>query len=294
MQAKPGPWEFHSRVLTSQTPQEICNNIIRGKILEYLPLEVPYGVAQVRAGLPVGCSVGNTQYFVMRIPLFEWGDLPDSAWPRGVTWGSHVGCVWGVSLSGSEGKRPVRFLRCFADLLSTRSLSQVTEVWEEGEGGELLIVQNLLVPRKSHMVSNRTEGGSARRGCLGPAKRTLAVPCCPSAVGSLLGRAGCPTQSHCAGTADPSLELPRLGLGTALLRPLGLLCGCTGVFWDGSLPQLSVITMSTMIFSLGFVQKMLIGRGGEVISRIAQEAGQDLMNVFLCDVRLKLKVDVKS
>ncbi|NWS64054.1 ERAL1 GTPase, partial [Chunga burmeisteri] len=113
MQAKPGPWEFHSRVLTSQSPQEICDNIIREKLLEYLPLEVPYGVVQV------------------------------------------------------------------------------TEVWEEGPSGELLIAQNLLVPRKSHMM-------------------------------------------------------------------------------------------------------MLIGRGGTVISRIAQEAGQDLMNVFLCDVHLKLKVEMKS
>ncbi|PKU33420.1 gtpase mitochondrial [Limosa lapponica baueri] len=113
MQAKPGPWEFHSEVLTSQSPQEICDNIIREKILEYLPLEVPYGV------------------------------------------------------------------------------TQVTEMWEEGPSGELLIVQNLLVPRKSHMM-------------------------------------------------------------------------------------------------------MLIGRRGKVISRIAQEAGQDLMNVFLCDVRLKLRVDMKS
>ncbi|XP_068271662.1 GTPase Era, mitochondrial isoform X2 [Nyctibius grandis] len=113
MQAKPGPWEFHSGVLTSQSPQEICDNIIREKILEYLPLEVPYGVIQV------------------------------------------------------------------------------TEMWEEGPSGELLIVQNLVVPRKSHMM-------------------------------------------------------------------------------------------------------MLIGREGKVISRIAQEAGQDLMNVFLCDVRLKLKVEMKS
>lgn len=39
---------------------------------------------------------------------------------------------------------------------------------------------------------------------------------------------------------------------------------------------------------------MLIGKRGTVISRIAQEAGQDLMNAFLCDVRLKLKVEVKS
>ncbi|NXS14629.1 ERAL1 GTPase, partial [Neodrepanis coruscans] len=113
MQAKPGPWEFHSNVLTSQSPQEVCDNIIREKVLEYLPLEVPYGV------------------------------------------------------------------------------TQVTEMWEEGECGELLIMQNLLVPRESHM-------------------------------------------------------------------------------------------------------RMLIGRGGKVISKIAQEAGQDLMNAFLCDVRLKLKVEVKG
>ncbi|NXA05333.1 ERAL1 GTPase, partial [Sapayoa aenigma] len=113
MQAKPGPWEFHSDVLTSQSPQEVCDNIIREKVLEYLPLEVPYGV------------------------------------------------------------------------------TQVTEIWEEGECGELLIVQNLLVPRKSHM-------------------------------------------------------------------------------------------------------RMLIGRGGKVISKIAQEAGQDLMNAFLCDVHLKLRVEVKG
>ncbi|XP_066189479.1 GTPase Era, mitochondrial isoform X1 [Sylvia atricapilla] len=113
MQAKPGPWEFHSDVLTNQSPQEICDNIIREKVLEYLPLEVPYGV------------------------------------------------------------------------------TQVTEVWEEGECGELLIVQSLLVPRESH-------------------------------------------------------------------------------------------------------KRMLIGRGGKVISRIAQEAGQDLMNTFLCEVCLKLKVEVKG
>ncbi|XP_054857546.1 GTPase Era, mitochondrial isoform X2 [Eublepharis macularius] len=46
MQAKPGPWEFHSEVLTSQSPQEICDNIIREKLLEYLPEEVPYTVQQ--------------------------------------------------------------------------------------------------------------------------------------------------------------------------------------------------------------------------------------------------------
>lgn len=53
----------------------------------------------------------------------------------------------------------LRFPRCFAELLSACLLLQVTEVWEEGPSGELLIVQNLLVPRKSHMVSNRREMG---------------------------------------------------------------------------------------------------------------------------------------
>ena len=48
-QARPGPWEFHSGVLTSQTPQEICANIVREKLLEYLPQEVPCGVQQVQA-----------------------------------------------------------------------------------------------------------------------------------------------------------------------------------------------------------------------------------------------------
>ncbi|XP_043855291.1 GTPase Era, mitochondrial [Dromiciops gliroides] len=45
-QAQPGPWEFHSEVLTSQTPHEICANIIREKLLEHLPQEVPYSVHQ--------------------------------------------------------------------------------------------------------------------------------------------------------------------------------------------------------------------------------------------------------
>lgn len=49
-----------------------------------------------------------------------------------------------------------------------------------------------------------------------------------------------------------------------------------------------------IVFSLGFMQMMLIGRGGKVISRIAEEAGQDLMNAFLCEVRLKLKVGLKT
>lgn len=51
------------------------------------------------------------------------------------------------------------FLRCSAELLSSCLLLQVTEMWEEGPSGELLIMQNLLVPRKSHMVSNRREMG---------------------------------------------------------------------------------------------------------------------------------------
>ncbi|XP_017496232.1 GTPase Era, mitochondrial isoform X3 [Manis javanica] len=48
-QARPGPWEFHSGVLTSQMPEEICTNIIREKLLEHLPQEIPYSVQQVQA-----------------------------------------------------------------------------------------------------------------------------------------------------------------------------------------------------------------------------------------------------
>lgn len=108
-QAQPGPWEYHSAVLTSQTPEEICANIIRAKLLEHLPQEVPYNV------------------------------------------------------------------------------QQKTAVWEEGPGGELVIQQKLLVPKESYM-------------------------------------------------------------------------------------------------------KLLIGPKGHVISQIAQEAGRDLMNIFLCDVDIHLSV----
>ncbi|XP_036625106.1 GTPase Era, mitochondrial [Trichosurus vulpecula] len=72
-QAQPGPWEFHSEVLTSQTPQEICANIIWEKLLEHLPQEVPY------------------------------------------------------------------------------SVHQETRLWEEGPSGKLVILQDLLVPKESHL-----------------------------------------------------------------------------------------------------------------------------------------------
>ncbi|MGH0142563.1 UNVERIFIED_CONTAM: hypothetical protein FKN15_014830 [Acipenser sinensis] len=42
------------------------------------------------------------------------------------------------------------------------------------------------------------------------------------------------------------------------------------------------------------LKKMLIGQGGQLIGRIAREAGEDLMNVFLCDVKLKISVKVKK
>ncbi|KAF7486096.1 GTPase Era, mitochondrial [Marmota monax] len=108
-QAQPGPWEFHSGVLTSQTPEEICINKIREKLLEYLPQEVPYNV------------------------------------------------------------------------------QQKTVVWEEGPSGELIIHQNLLVPKESHM-------------------------------------------------------------------------------------------------------RILIGEKGHLISQIAQEVGRDLMDIFLCDIQIRLSV----
>ncbi|XP_073336190.1 GTPase Era, mitochondrial [Pagrus major] len=44
--AKPGSWQYHSEVLTDQSPEEVCKNIIREKLLECLPQEVPYSVTQ--------------------------------------------------------------------------------------------------------------------------------------------------------------------------------------------------------------------------------------------------------
>ncbi|KAK5600419.1 Era Like 12S Mitochondrial RRNA Chaperone 1 [Crenichthys baileyi] len=44
--AKPGSWMYHSEVLTDQSPEEVCTNIIREKLLEYLPQEVPYSMTQ--------------------------------------------------------------------------------------------------------------------------------------------------------------------------------------------------------------------------------------------------------
>ncbi|XP_028278273.1 GTPase Era, mitochondrial isoform X2 [Parambassis ranga] len=44
--AKPGSWQYHSEVLTDQNPQDVCTNIIREKLLDYLPLEVPYTLTQ--------------------------------------------------------------------------------------------------------------------------------------------------------------------------------------------------------------------------------------------------------
>ncbi|KAM9847107.1 GTPase Era, mitochondrial isoform 2-T2 [Aulostomus maculatus] len=44
--AKPGLWQYHSKVLTDQNPEEVCTNIIREKLLEYLPQEVPYSLTQ--------------------------------------------------------------------------------------------------------------------------------------------------------------------------------------------------------------------------------------------------------
>ncbi|CAL1573854.1 unnamed protein product [Knipowitschia caucasica] len=46
LKAKPGEWQYHSEVLTDQTPEQICTNIIREKLLEYLPQEVPYSLTQ--------------------------------------------------------------------------------------------------------------------------------------------------------------------------------------------------------------------------------------------------------
>ncbi|XP_077995549.1 GTPase Era, mitochondrial-like [Glandiceps talaboti] len=44
--AEPGDWEFHPDVVTDQGPEEVISEVIRGKLLEYLPEEVPYQLQQ--------------------------------------------------------------------------------------------------------------------------------------------------------------------------------------------------------------------------------------------------------
>ncbi|XP_077402885.1 GTPase Era, mitochondrial [Vanacampus margaritifer] len=44
--AKPGAWQYHSEVLTDQSPEELCISMIREQLLEHLPQEVPYSVTQ--------------------------------------------------------------------------------------------------------------------------------------------------------------------------------------------------------------------------------------------------------
>lgn len=46
LKAKPGEWQYHSEVLTDQSPEQICTNLIRERLLEYLPQEVPYSMTQ--------------------------------------------------------------------------------------------------------------------------------------------------------------------------------------------------------------------------------------------------------
>lgn len=44
VKAQPGEWQYHSGVLTDQSPEQICIDLIREKLLEHLPQEVPYSL----------------------------------------------------------------------------------------------------------------------------------------------------------------------------------------------------------------------------------------------------------
>lgn len=71
-------------------------------------------------------------------------------------------------------------------------------MWEEGPSGELLIAQKLLVPRKSHMVSNRREGSGKHERMF----HVLTVIPSPSSVRSP------DTITGCLRTAHTFLKLP--------------------------------------------------------------------------------------
>ncbi|XP_022096182.1 GTPase Era, mitochondrial-like [Acanthaster planci] len=44
--ASPGNWEYHRNVVTNLSPDEIVQEAVREKLLEYLPQEVPYNISQ--------------------------------------------------------------------------------------------------------------------------------------------------------------------------------------------------------------------------------------------------------
>lgn len=81
-------------------------------------------------------------------------------------------------------------------------------MWEEGPSGELLIVQNLLVPRKSHMVSDRREMGSMKGGSLGPVH---VHPCCdPVSLGCGVSVGKSQVPSAVSGCSVTPYTFPRM------------------------------------------------------------------------------------
>lgn len=123
--AKPGSWLYHSEVLTDQSPEEVCSNIIREKLLEYLPQEVPYSVTQV----PNGHSHTALAAFGS---AGVCGSVRHQLLIRFCVFSRHV-----------ENSGMSRFLWL-----------QVVDLWQEGEGGELDISVKLYVKKDSHMVSD--------------------------------------------------------------------------------------------------------------------------------------------
>lgn len=66
--------------------------------------------------------------------------------------------------------------------------------------------------------------------------------------------------------------------------------GTRGLLSRGSPLALRALRAASWPSLLLHPQRILIGPKGHLISQIAQEVGRDLMDIFLCDVRLRLSV----
>ncbi|EQB78403.1 hypothetical protein CB1_000765092 [Camelus ferus] len=308
-QARPGPWEFHSGVLTSQTPEEICTNIIREKLLEYLPQEVPYSVQQKT----VMWDEGPNGELVIEQKLL----VPKE---------SHVRILIGpkghlISQIAQEvGRnlmdiflcevRPSPQHPCYEqDCLKHKSvLLELTAALTEGvvNGKKLKRKQAFHSQPGTHAPSpaakspnTQSVGNPQRTGWPHFQEIFMLSALSPEDVRTLKqyllaqARPG-PWEFHSGVLTSQTPEeictnIIREKLLEYLPQEVPYSVQQKTVMWDEGPNGELVIEQKLLVPKESHV-RILIGPKGHLISQIAQEVGRNLMDIFLCEVRLRLAV----